>query len=212
MPDVYRRFLRRLPLAFAGGLLIWLLIRPGLDAGVSWLAQTLIRSFEVPRVTRLVPTSHHADVQREDFRPDSKVPSIPLTPVHFNTIVLLALFFSLPRPFSRRQLERLLMGWSILFFLQTVNLMAHVKFMYATALGPWSTANYSAFARNFWGYLRYFTDLPGQLGAPFLIWVGFNWDLFMEIIRLAPEAPPGKRGAGRGGSSGQVSRKKRKKR
>lgn len=182
MTDTYRTFLRRLPVAFLAGLIIWLLVRPALDGGVSGLTQILIRSFEYPKVTRLVVVEHRAEVRRADFRSDSKIPTIPLTTVHFNTIVLLALFLALPRPFSRRQLERLFMGWTVLFLLQTVNLVAHVGFMYATAFGAWSTMHYSAAARNFWGYLQYFTDLPGQLSAPFLIWIGFNWDLFMEIV------------------------------
>ncbi len=207
---MYRRFLRRLPVAFVGGLLIWLLLRPVLDVGVSWFAQTLVRAFEVPRVTRLVPADHRADVVRADFRSDSQIPSIPLTPVHFNTIVLLALYLGVPHIVSRRQLERLFMGWTILLFLQTLNLVAHVEFMYATALGPWSTANYSSFARNVWGYVRYFTDLPGLLGAPFLIWIGLNWDVFVEIVRLSPGPETGRRDRAGSPSSRGARRRKLK--
>jgi hypothetical protein len=212
MSSTYRTFLRRLPAAFLAGLVIWLLLRPALDGGVSWLAQTLIRSFEYPKVTRLVPVEHRAEVRRADFRADSKIPAIPLTTVHFNTIVLLALFLALPRPFSRRQLERLFMGWVVLFLFQTVNLVAHVRFMYATAFGAWSTMHYSAFARNFWGYLQYFTDLPGQLSAPFLIWIGFDWDLFTQIVTLRPSTAPGKPGGGTKKTAPGGSRRGKKKR
>lgn len=177
----YRRFLRRLPVMFFAGLVIWLLLRPALDTAVSASSQLLIRAFEYPRVTRLVAADHRAEIRRSDFRADSKIPTVALTAVHFNTLILLALYLSLPRPFSRTQLERLLMGWSVLFVLQTFNLLFHVKFLYATALGPWSMAHYSALARNIYGFGRYFTDLPGQFGAPFLIWIGFNWD---HVVRL----------------------------
>jgi len=132
---------------------------------------------------------HRAEVHRSDFRADSTIPSVPLTPVHFNTIVLLALYLALPRPFSRRQLERLLMGWTVLFLVQSLNLVFHVKFLYATALGAWSQAHYSALSRNVYGFLQYFTDLPGQFGAPFLIWLGFNWD---RVIALLVKTADGK--------------------
>jgi len=112
---LYRSFLKRLPLTLLVAMVVWLLLRPVLDTAISGFAQLLIRSFEYPRVTRLVVEDHRAEVRRTDFRTDSGIPSIPLTEKHFNTIVLLALYLALPKPFSRRQLERLFMGWCILY-------------------------------------------------------------------------------------------------
>jgi hypothetical protein len=179
---LYRTFLKRLPLTLLTAMVVWLLVRPALDSAVSGFAQLLIRSFEYPRVTRLVAEDHTAKVHRSDFRTDSKIPTIPLTEIHFNTIVLLALYLALPRPFSRRQLERLFMGWCILYFTQTMNLLFHVKCLYALSLGDWSIANYSDFSRNFYGFWRYFTDLPGRFSFPFLIWLGFDWDLVNRLL------------------------------
>jgi hypothetical protein len=179
---LYRTFLKRLPLTLLVGMVVWLLIRPVLDTAVSSFTQLLIRSFEYPRVTRLVVEDHKAEVHRSDFRSDSRIPAIPLTENHFNTIVLLALYLALPRPFSRRQLERLFMGWCILYFSQTMNLFFHVKCLYAISLGEWSAVNYSDFSRNFYGFWRYFTDLPGRFSFPFLIWLGFNWDLVTQLV------------------------------
>ena len=88
-----------------------------------------------------------------------------MTEVTFNTIVLLALYLALPHPFSRRQLERLFMGWCVLCLSQSINLLFHVKTLYAMGLGEWSQHHYSDLARNVFGFGRYFTDLPG----PFLI-------------------------------------------
>jgi hypothetical protein len=139
-------------------------------------------------VTRLVVADHSAEVQRADFRSDSATPTIPLTSVHFNTIVLLALYAALPRPYSRRQLERLFMGFSVLYLTQSMNLVFHLKFMYASAFGGWSQQHYSDLARNFFGYCQYFSDLPGRFSAPFLIWLGFNWDEVMGVISLTPIA------------------------
>ena len=177
---LYRSFLKRLPLTLLVAMAAWLLIRPVLDTAVTGFAQLLIRSFEYPRVTRLVAEDHKAEVRRSDFRTDSGIPAIPLTENHFNTIVLLALFLAMPRPFSRRQLERLFMGWCVLYLTQTMNLVFHVKCLYALSLGEWSALNYSDFARNFYGFWRYFTDLPGRF--PFLIWLGFNWDLVARLL------------------------------
>jgi len=180
--ESHRSFLRRLPLTLVIGMLVWLLLRPAIDAATAGLAQTLIRAFEHPRVTRLVVNDHRAEVRRADFRSDSKIPTIPLTEIHFNTIVLLALFLALPRPLSRRQLERLFMGWCVLYLSQSMNLLFHVKVLYAMGLGEWSQHTYSEFARNFFGFWRYFTDLPGRFSFPFLIWLGFNWDLVMGLL------------------------------
>lgn len=179
---LYRSFLKRLPLTLLVAMGLWLLIRPVLDTAVTGFAQLLIRSFEYPRVTRLVAEDHKAEVRRSDFRTDSGIPAIPLTENHFNTIVLLALFLAMPRPFSRRQLERLFMGWCVLYLTQTMNLFFHVKCLYALSLGEWSALNYSDFARNFYGFWRYFTDLPGRFSFPFLIWLGFNWDLVAQLL------------------------------
>jgi hypothetical protein len=192
---LYRSFLKRLPLTLVVAMLVWLALRPVLDSAVSGFTQLLIRSFEYPRVTRLVVEDHRAVVHRADFRTDSGIPAIPLTEKHFNTIVLLALYLALPKPFSRRQLERLFMGWCILYLTQTMNLFFHVKCLYALSLGEWSVQYYSDFARDFYGFWRYFTDLPGRFSFPFLIWLGFNWDLVTQLIGPAMaegDQPPAK--------------------
>jgi hypothetical protein len=177
-----RSFLRRLPVAAVVALVLWLLLRPALDGAVCGLAELLIRAYEYPRVTRLVPVEHRADVRRVDLRTDSAIPTVALTEIHFNTIVLLALSLALRRPLSRRQLQRLVMGWSVLFLSQSLNLVFHVKLLYAAGFGDWSLQHYSVVARNVYGYLQYFTDLPGRFAFPFLIWIGFNWDLVMTIV------------------------------
>jgi hypothetical protein len=170
------------------GMLLWMVMRPALDAGVSRTAQILVRAFEYPRVTRLIVDQHAVQVRRSDFRSGSAIPTVGLTEIHFSTIVLLALSLSLNRPFSRHRLERLFMAWVVLFFLQSLNLVFHVKCIYAIQLGEWSVLNYTSFARNVFGFLQYFTDLPGRFAAPFLLWMGFNWDAVTELIGTRP--PP----------------------
>lgn len=180
--DPTRAFLRRLPITLIAAVVVWLLVRPAADWATAGLAQTLIRSFEYPRVTRLVVENHRAQMRRSDLRTDSAVPTVSMTEVGFNTIVLLALFLALPRPFSRRQLERLFIGWCLLLLSQSVNLVFHVKAFYAMGFGEWSQLHYSDLARNVYGFGRYFTDLPGRLSFPFVIWIGLNWDVIMGIL------------------------------
>lgn len=163
-------------------IVVWLLLRPAIDRAVAGLAQSLIRSFEHPKVTRLVVQNRHVQFRRIDLRSDSTVPTVAMTEVTFNTIVLLALYLALPRPFSRKQLERLFMGWCVLCLCQSVNLVFHVKTLYALGLGEWSQQHYSDLARNIYGFGRYFTDLPGRFSFPFLIWLGFNWDVVMKML------------------------------
>jgi hypothetical protein len=188
-PDPLRSFLRRLLLGLAAGMLLWLvLLRPVLDIGVARLAEVLIRAFEYPRVTRLVVDDHRVEVRRADFRSTSGIPSIPLTEIHFNTIVLLALYMALPGALRRRNLERLFMAWATLYVTQSLNLLFHVKTLYALGLGRWSEVHYSPFSRNFWAFLQYFTDLPGRFSFPFLLWLAYDWNRVASLV-LRREPP-----------------------
>ena len=198
-----KRFVRRLPVAAIAALVVWVLLRPALDGAVSGFAQLLIRAYEYPKVTRLVVVDHRAEVRRADMRSDSAVPTVALTEIHFNTIVFLALCLALPRPWSRKQLERLVMGWSVLYLTQSLNLLFHVKFLYASAFGAWSFQQYTEAARNIFGFLQYATDLPGRFAFPFAIWIGFNWDRVMPVVGLSAEPP-------RGGKRGASERRRRR--
>lgn len=188
--DFFRSFLRRLPVALLIAMALWLLIRPLIDVAVVTATEVFVRAFEYPRVTRLEADDHRAEIRRADFRADSRIPTMSLTENNFNTIVLLALYLALPQPFSRRQLERLFMGWCVLTLTQTFNLYFHVKSLYAMGLGEWSMQNYSDLARNIFGFWQYFTDLPGRFSFPFLIWLGFNWDHISRLIGAARTQAP----------------------
>lgn len=182
-------FIKRLPLTMVIAMLVWLAIRPVLDSAVTGLAEIFVRSFEYPRVTRLEAVDHRAQVFRSDFRSDSSIPTIPLTEIHFNTIVLLALYLAIPNRFSRKNLERLLMAWFLLYLTQTLNLFLHVKCIYALSLGEWSHQTYSPFSQNFYGFWRYFTDLPGRFSFPFVFWLGFFWKGVPGMLNSNPTTP-----------------------
>ena len=196
-PTDHRLFVRRMAVAAVVALVVWALLRPALDGAVTSFAQLLIRAYEHPKVTGLVVVDHRAEVRRADLRSDSALPTVALTEIHFNTIVFLALCLALPRPWSRKQLERLVMGWSLLYLSQSLNLLFHVKFLYASAFGAWSLQTYSAVARNVVGFLQYATDLPGRFAFPFAIWLGFSWDQVMPIVGLSSAPKVGGRRSGR---------------
>ena len=187
MNDAPRAFLRRLPITLVAAIVVWLLLRPAIDWAVAGLAQTFVRAFEYPRVTRLVVVDHRVEMRRTDLHTESKVPTVSMAEITFNTIVLLALYLALPRPLSRKQLESLLMGWCVLCLCQSMNLVFHVKTLYATGLGEWSKLHYSALSRNIFAFGQYFTDLPGRFSFPFLIWLGFNWDGVMRMLRVSED-------------------------
>jgi hypothetical protein len=164
-------------------MILWFIFRPVLDNAVTGGAEMLIRSHEAPKVTRLHVAQHRAEIHRTDYRSGSAIPTVALTSIHFNMIVLLALCFALPGSPNRVWLERLFMGACTLYFTQAVNLFFHVKTTYALGLGEWSQVYYSDLARNIYGFGRYFMDLAGRFAFPFLIWLGFNWEAVMEMVK-----------------------------
>ena len=80
------------------------------------------------------------------------------------------------------------MAWCVLYLTQSLNLVFHVKTIYALALGEWSGQYYSTFSRNLFSSLQYFTDLPGRFAFPFLIWMGFNWDHVAVLVGIADDS------------------------
>ncbi len=85
-------------------------------------------------------------------------------------ILLASLAGATPGLFRDRAMRGLALSCGILFALHVAALVAAVESFYATQLGAWSTANYGAFARNFWGTASHFWRLAGCFAAPFLLW------------------------------------------
>jgi hypothetical protein len=55
-------------------------------------------------------------------------------------------------------------------------------------MGPWSRANYSDVARNVYGTLRYFFDIPVTFALPLLLWIGSFPQKVFALVGLP--APP----------------------
>ncbi len=167
-PRFARRLLLWLPLAYLG----WLVVTPVYNVFLIEAAQNLVRLTESPSVTRLDGNdAHYLIVTHETGElSGQRLYSVRVTDVHFNLVMLVALFLAVPGVSARRRWENL--GYAALLFVifHVVDLFFWIKFVYATQLGTWSASHYGAFGQNFWGMGKHLLDLPVKLGLPLLLW------------------------------------------
>jgi hypothetical protein len=182
-----RVFLRRLPLALAGAVVLWALARPVYTPVLCAATQFLARLFEVPPASAVVLQGGDALLGRTDLRADSGWLKFPLTQIHFNLVPFLALVLALPRPLAAGRWRRLLVALAVLAAAHVLSLLWQLKFLEAFSMGPWSRANYSDLARDVYGTLRYFFDIPVTFALPFLLWLGSYSDRVLALVGL--EAP-----------------------
>jgi hypothetical protein len=168
------RLLLRGILGFAAGLAVWTGFSDFYDRALAASAETVIRLAERPAVTHLVPGHGEIVVERSDFPPAAPRPGLPAGDIHFNFVILAALFAAVPplRP------GKILLGVVILFAVHVVALCAEVESLYATRLGEWSGAHYGAVARNMWAATFHVYQIAGRFAAPFAVWWPLGgWDL-----------------------------------
>lgn len=182
-----RVFLRRLPLALAGAVVLWVLARPVYTPILCAATQVLARLFEIPPASAVVLQGGDALLGRTDLRADSGWLKFPLTQIHFNVVPFLALVLALPRPLAAGRWRRLLVALAVLAAAHTLSLLWQLKFLEAFSMGPWSRANYSDLAREVYGALRYFFDIPVTFALPFLLWLGSYPERVLALVGL--EAP-----------------------
>ena len=184
MPRLDWRLIARALAGFAVGLAIWMFASPLYDRGISRVTETIIRAFERPPVTHLRPAEdEYVTVDRTDFDPRSKRPSIPVRDLTFNFILLVALFAASKRPFSDRNIGGFLIAAGLLAITHVLATITEVEALYALKLGLWSNVRYSAFERNFWGVANHFYRLVLMYAIAFSLW----W------IFRAPDAQPAKK-------------------
>jgi hypothetical protein len=168
--------------------LLWTLMTPVYNRFLLGSAQNLVHLTEYPSVTDLMRKDNHfAYISRRDFPPaKSLVHSFRVTDVHFHLIMLGVLFLAVPGIPWRRRLENL--GWAFLItiFFDIFLIFFYVKSTYAAQLGPWSTAHYGAFARNFWGQGAHVMDLAFKFALPFILWLAFYFQDVTAGVRPAP--------------------------
>jgi hypothetical protein len=171
-PEWWRTALRGV-LGFVVGVALWAAFSAPYERLLARAAETVLRAGESPAVTRLEAKGGEIVVERSDFPPAAPRPGLPAADIHFDFVILVALFAA-TRPF---RFERALLGAVILFLLHVAALVCQVESLYATRLGAWSEAHYGVFARNFWAGAFHVWQIAGRFAAPFAIWAGIaNWN------------------------------------
>ena len=160
----------RLVAGFAAGVALWFGLRELYERPLAGAAQALLRAFERPPVTRLSAKAGEILVERSDFPPESPRPGLAADDLHFNFVLLTALFALQPRFFEGRTLLRLIAAAALLFLVHVAALAFQVESVYATRLGEWSAVHYGAVARNLWAGGFHFYLIAGRFAAPFVLW------------------------------------------
>ena len=137
-------------------------------------AQALTNIFESPNVTRLTAGNGEFLLDRRDFPPGSARPGLPAPDIHFNFVLLAALFAIDPRPLEGRHLLKFLAAAGVLWLIHCIALVFQVQSVYATGLGPWSNAHYGKISKNFWAAGWHFYQIAGRFAAPFALWWFFG--------------------------------------
>jgi hypothetical protein len=160
----------RLILGFAAGLAFWLAFSAPYERFLAAAAGGLIDVFETPSVTRLSASGGQVRVDRTDFPPASPRPGLPAADIHFNFVLLAALFALGRHPLSPGPFRRFWIAAGLLALVHVLALVFEVEALYATRLGDWSAAHYGAFARNVWAGGFHFYLVAVRFAAPFALW------------------------------------------
>ena len=164
----------RLLIGFLLALAFFLLFASTYERVLAPSAEFLLRLGESPAVTRVEAADKEFLVKRADFPPGAPYPGLPSRDLHFNFVLLGALFALPPRPWRQKNVTRFLLAALCLFAVHVVFLVFQVESVYANNFRDWSAAHYSAFERNFWGAGFHFYQIAGRFAAPFAIWWFFG--------------------------------------
>jgi hypothetical protein len=173
----------RLVAGFVLALAFWFLFSTIYEGAVAPAAETLIRLGESPAVTRLEAPGKEFLLRRSDIPPGANQPGLPSPDLHFNFVLLAALFALHPRPWRTDRMVKLLLAMLCLYAVHVIFLVFEVESLYATRFGEWSLAHYGTVARNFWAAGFHFYQIAGRFAAPFAIW----WFLGRPEPAQAPE-------------------------
>lgn len=166
-----RRTVLRLLVGFLLALAFWFLFSKPYERAVGPAAEFLLRLGESPAITRLEAPGEKFLVRRADFPPGALGGvDLPAPDLHFNFVLLGALFALRPRPWRTENVVRFLLGALCLYLVHVIFLIFQVESLYATRFGDWSAAHYGAAARNFWAAGFHFYQIAGRFAAPFAIW------------------------------------------
>jgi hypothetical protein len=161
-------------LGFLLSLAFWFGFSGPYEKTVAIAAQALTNVFESPDVTRLEAEKGEFRLDRRDFPPGSARPGLSAADIHFNFVLLAALFAIDRRPLAGRHVTRFLAAAGLLWIVHVLALVFQVQSVYATSLGAWSEAHYGRLASNFWATGWHFYLIAGRFAAPFALWWFFR--------------------------------------
>jgi hypothetical protein len=164
----------RLAAGFLVGLILWTALSRPYERTLSAGAEALLRLTESPAVTHLTANPGEILIDRPDFPPAAPRPGLPAADLHFNFVLLVALFALGKKPWRDKSIAQLLLAAVLLWLVHVAALIFEVRSVYATRLGDWSTAHYGAITRNFWAGGFHFYQIAGRFAAPFAIWWPFS--------------------------------------
>lgn len=175
------RLARNVLLLLPVAVIVWLAITPVYNRMLVNAGELLLHLGESPDQTRLfLRDGRYAMVVRRDVSGGQRyLAELRLVDLHFNWILLVALFLAPPGVPPARRWGRL--GWAALAVLvfHLALLVFHVESVYALELGEWSARHYGPLSRNFWALGKHVLDLPVKLGLPLLLWAAFYLRLFL---------------------------------
>ncbi len=119
----------------------------------------------------LVPQERKVFVTSSTSLPTATMPADQLT---YNIILLLALFASNARAWSRANLRALAIALAILFASHCAGLVISIESTYAVRQGVWSEQHYSNGAANFWLTSELVFRIVGMFGVVFAAWWGLS--------------------------------------
>ena len=161
-------------IGFLLALAFWFGFSGPYEKTVAVAAQALTNVFESPDVTRLEAEKGEFRLDRRDFPPGSARPGLSAADIHFNFVLLAALFAIDRRPLAGRHVTRFLGAAGLLWVAHVLALIFQVQSVYATSLGAWSEAHYGRLASNFWATGWHFYLIAGRFAAPFALWWFFR--------------------------------------
>jgi hypothetical protein len=155
---------------FLAGLFVWFAFAAPYERTLAIAAELVVHGLERPAATTLRSLDGEIRVDRADFPSSSARPGLPAADIHFNFVLLAALFALSPHPLRARPFGRFWIAAALLWAIHVAAVVFQVESVYATSLGPWSVEHYGPVARNFWAAGFHFYQIAGRFAAPFVLW------------------------------------------
>jgi len=155
---------------FLAALFVWFAFAAPYERTLAVAGGLVLRVLERPAVSTLRSSEGEIRVDRADFPEASARPGLPTADIHFNFVLLAALFALSPHPLRARPFGRFWIAALLLWVIHVAAVVFEVQSLYATSLGPWSVEHYGPIARNFWAAGFHFYQIAGRFAAPFVLW------------------------------------------